>query len=624
MFALLRRQLVVYSLLFSWTMLACYSPAPAKADELPEVQYLVDLTDAKNHYVHIQMRTTATNNQTQLMMAVWTPGSYLVREYARHIDSLEVTDGAKQPLPFKKIRKNRWSVETTPEQEIVVSYRLYCNEVSVRTNFVNHRFGVLNGAPTFLTIPQQMDQPHQVTLKLPKAWRRSATSLNRTGQEHTFVAANFDELVDSPIVAGLVDTYSFEAGGVEHQLVNVGESGYWDGKAVAADLKKIVDQHQQMWGTVPYDRYLFMNVIAEGRGGLEHDYCNLTLASRWAFRIPEKYQDWLSLASHEFFHTWNVRRLRPKPLLKYDYENEIYTDSLWVAEGITSYYEDLALVRSGLIDRKEYLKRLSKNIEKVQSKHGRNIQSLRDASFDTWIKFYRPDENSSNTRVSYYDKGAIVAFLLDAKIREVTQNERCLDDVMQAVYQKFQKTGYTQAGFRAVASEVANHDLDPWFQNAIDSTNELDYGPALDWLGLEFTAAESDKDKPTPDSEPKESATDQADEKASEDKKPDLWLGLKMEGNRVTSVKPLSPAFEAGFNPKDNLIAINGFSIHESLETHLKQFNEGEQIEVMVSRRGQLLTLKASVALKPESNWKLGFLDEPSEDRQKNADAWLR
>ena len=200
-------------------MLACYSPAPAKADELPEVQYLVDLTDAKNHYVHIQMRTTATNNQTQLMMAVWTPGSYLVREYARHIDSLEVTDGAKQPLPFKKIRKNRWSVETTPEQEIVVSYRLYCNEVSVRTNFVNHRFGVLNGAPTFLTIPQQMEQPHQVTLKLPKAWRRSATSLNRTGQEHTFVAANFDELVDSPIVAGLVDTYSFEAGGVEHQLV---------------------------------------------------------------------------------------------------------------------------------------------------------------------------------------------------------------------------------------------------------------------------------------------------------------------------------------------------------------------------------------------------------------------
>ena len=172
------------------------------------------------------------------------------------------------------------------------------------------------------------------------------------------------------------------------------------------------------------------------------------MASRWAFRDPEKYQNWLSLTSHEFFHTWNVRRLRPKRLLTYDYENEIYTDSLWVAEGITSYYEDVALMRAGLIDRDEYLKRLSEKIEKVQSSYGRNVQSLRDASFDTWIKFYRPDENSSNTRVSYYQKGAIVAFLLDMKIRELTGNQKCLDDVMRAVYTKFQKTGYTQADFR--------------------------------------------------------------------------------------------------------------------------------------------------------------------------------
>ena len=466
----------------------------AKSDDAEKITYSVDLTDAMNHYVRVQMRAVAEGDETELMMAVWTPGSYLVREYARHIDSLKVTGGDGTSLPFEKTRKNRWLVKTTPGQEIVVSYRLYCNETSVRTNFVNSQFGVLNGAPTFLTIPDRIDQPHHVTLKIPAAWRGTATSLKRGDQQHSFVADGFDELVDSPIVAGLIDTYPFEAGGVQHQLVNVGESGYWDGESAAADLKKIVDQHQQMWGTVPYDRYLFMNVITEGRGGLEHDFCNLTLASRWAFRVPEKYQDWLSLASHEFFHTWNVRRLRPKPLLKYDYENEIYTDSLWVAEGITSYYEDLALVRAGLIDRDEYLKRLSKNIEKVQSKYGRNVQSLRDASFDTWIKFYRPDENSSNTQVSYYDKGAIVAFLLDMKIRELTKNERCLDDVMRAVYEKFHETGYTQAGFRAVASEVAKHDLGPWFESAIDSTDELDYQPAVDWLGLEFTDPESKDD----------------------------------------------------------------------------------------------------------------------------------
>lgn len=616
------------SFLVALFLFAC-ATTDAKSDDAGKIAYSVDLADAKNHYVRVQMRTVATDDETQLMMAVWTPGSYLVREYARHIDSLKVTDGAGNPLSFEKTRKNRWLVKTTPGQEIVVSYRLYCNEVSVRTNFVNHRFGVLNGAPTFLTIPDRMDQPHRVAFKMPNGWKSSATSLKPGDQKHSFVADSFDELVDSPIVAGLIDVYPFEAGGVQHQLVNVGESGYWDGKAAAEDLKKIVDQHQQMWGTVPYDRYLFMNVITEGRGGLEHDFCNLTLANRWAFRVPEKYQDWLSLASHEFFHTWNVRRLRPRPLLKYDYENEIYTDSLWIAEGITSYYEDLALVRAGLIDRDEYLKRLSKNIEKVQSKYGRHVQSLRDASFDTWIKFYRPDENSSNTRVSYYDKGAIVAFLLDMKIRELTKNERCLDDVMRAVYEKFHKTGYTQAGFRTVASEVTKHDLGPWFHNAVDSTNELDYQPANDWLGLEFTDPESEDDEAETDAtlgEPADQgiAKENANKEASEDEKPELWLGLKLEGNKITSVETASPAFEAGFTPGDDLIGINGFSIHESLETHLKQFNEGDQIDVMISRRGLLLTLTASLALKPESNWTLQFLAEPTEAQSNNIDAWLR
>ena len=236
---------------------------------------------------------------------------------------MTVEDDAGNSLPFEKTRKNRWLVQTKPGQNLVVSYRLYCNEVSVRTNFVNQRFGVLNGAPTFLTVPDQMNQPHHVVLKMPEPWKTAASSMNRGDQEHSFVANDFDELVDSPIVAGLTNTYPFEAGGVTHQLVNVGESGYWDGEAVTRDLKRIAEEQHKIWGVVPYDRYLFLNVITESGGGLEHDFCNLTLTSRWSYRDPEKYQDWLSLASHEFFHTWNVRRLRPKPLQKYDYENEI-------------------------------------------------------------------------------------------------------------------------------------------------------------------------------------------------------------------------------------------------------------------------------------------------------------
>ena len=308
------------------------------------LRYTVDLEDTRNHYLTIKVEVPVDSDTTELMMAVWTPGSYLVREYARNIDSMTVTSGDRE-LKFEKIRKNRWLVETKGIKSFEVSYRLYCNEMSVRTNWVGNQYAMINGAPTFITVPDRLDKQHEVQLLLPRNWTRSATSLKSVGgNPHRFVAENFDELVDSPIVAGNVSVYPFVVGGIEHQLVNVGESGYWNGTKAATDLKKIVEAHQEMWGVVPYDRYMFINMIVESGGGLEHDNSSILMTSRWSFRDRGRYKSWLSLASHEFFHTWNIRRLRPKSLVTYDYENEVYTDSLWIAEGITSYYEDLLLL----------------------------------------------------------------------------------------------------------------------------------------------------------------------------------------------------------------------------------------------------------------------------------------
>ena len=658
----------------------------------PGVNYTVDLSDAKNHYLTITVDVPVKGKTTEMMMAVWTPGSYLVREYARHIDSIEVTSEGKK-LDFEKSRKNRWLVQTEGIKSFQFKYRLYCNEMSVRTNWVGKQYAMINGAPTFVTVADRLGQKHAVQLTLPKGWKRSATSLRAEGDSpHSFVAENFDELVDSPIVAGNIHVYPFTAGGIEHQLVNVGESGYWDGTKAATDLKRVVESHQKMWGVIPYDRYLFINMIAETGGGLEHDNSTLIMTSRWSFREKSRYTSWLSLASHEFFHTWNVRRLRPKPLVKYDYENEVYTDGLWIAEGITSYYQDLALVRAGLISRSEYLTRISRDVESVQRTNGRKVQSLRESSYDTWIKFYRPDENSSNTRISYYSKGAVVAFLLDAKIRKLTNGEKSLDDVMQQMFENYSKSGFTSKQFRKTASEVAGKNLSAWFASVIDSTDELDYsdiaaiGVQVPNLKVEPTKPankkSTDKAEKKPETETKKSKKQQrveAKRKAAEKEaskkteskkksgddgekgeqadvapkgetkpvakksapkknapnvsvarpapKPRPWLGFSTSSDEgkltISSVRPESPASNVGLNIDDEVIAINGFRVSRSVDSRLSQYEVGDEIELLIARRGQLMTIRIEIGKLETLSWRLRYISKPSEEQKTQMDLWL-
>ncbi len=481
-------------LLFVLTLLFAFdtdiASAQTEAVDSRPINYEVDLSDVRNHYVTVRMTVPADGLQTELMMAVWTPGSYLVREYARHVDSIVVQDYEGNKLDFRKTRKNRWTVDTDGLSQFTFQYRVYCNELTVRTNFVNSQFAVLNGAPTLMTVPGNFKRQHVVKFQMPDGWTRIATSLRGGDNAYEFVADSFDEIVDSPVVAGMIEVFSFESGGVEHKLVNAGDSRMWDGTQAASDLKQIVQQHQRMWGEIPYDRYLFLNVIGEGGGGLEHDNSCLLVSSRWSFRERGRYVGWLSLCSHEFFHTWNVRRLRPKSLVEYDYENEVYTRSLWVAEGVTSYYEDLMLARGGIMSGYEFFNRLTGSIQSLQTTPGRKKQSLTESSYDTWIKFYRPDENSSNTRVSYYNKGTVVAFLLDSEIRSRTDGEKSLDDLMRGLYSRHSATGYTEKEFRDLAGEIAGADLTEWFRRAVDSTEELDYSTAEEWFGLAFEADE--------------------------------------------------------------------------------------------------------------------------------------
>ena len=264
-------------------------------------RYEVDLSEAISHYAQVTMSAQAEGDTTEIMMATWTPGSYLVREYAKRIDQIAVVDEEGNALDFEKISKNRWRIQTN-SKPFQVTYRLFCNELSVRTNWIGQAYGVLNGAPTFLTVPEQLDRPHEVLLHLPKNWTRSASILlAASDQDHHYHAANYDELVDSPIVAGHLTFHPFTVAGIEHTLVNVNDTGHWRGDDAAKDPSKNRRRTPKNVGNHSYDRYVFLNVISDSGGGLEHDNGSLLMTSQTAFRDENRYRGWLSLASHEFF-----------------------------------------------------------------------------------------------------------------------------------------------------------------------------------------------------------------------------------------------------------------------------------------------------------------------------------
>lgn len=574
------------------------------------VSYTVRFPAPATHYAEVEAVVPADGRPViELMMAAWTPGSYLIREYARHVEAVRAAAPSGQPLVVAKSSKNRWRIETAGADRVTVTYRVYCREMSVRTNWVEADFAMLNGAPTFLTLADAPPRPHDVRVELPPGWGESVTALPPApdGRPHSFRAADFDTLVDSPIVAGNPATYAFPVEGTPHALVNIGEGGVWDGPTSAADVERIVREQYRTWGFFPYQRYFFLNMLVEAGGGLEHKDSTLLMTSRWTTRDRRRYLRWLGTVSHELFHAWNVKRLRPAALGPFDYEREAFTPSLWMVEGLTSYYGPLGVHRAGISTREEFLDALSGQIEALQTTPGRLVQPVADASWDAWIKYYRRNENSANTTVSYYTKGAVIGFLLDARVREATGGRRSLDDVLKAAYDRYAGArGFRPGEFEAVASEVAGADLGDWFDRAVRSTDDLDYAPALAWYGLEF----------------------EPDPAADDDAPPAAWLGLDTRVDRgrlvVGGVLRGTPGYEAGFNVGDEILAIDDYRIGpETWGRRLDLYPAGDAVTVLVARRERLLRLPARFGERPSARWRLRPLETPSPMQTQRLDAWL-
>ena len=476
-----RGPLLLGLLLFAHTL--------AAAPDLEPIVYRVKVPAPETHILEIEVTVpTGGQDSIELRMARWSPGFYRVEDYAGKIQSLTARTADGALLAVEKTSGNRWRIHADGSRSAIVSYSLLCELRSVTTNWVGGDLGVLNGAATFVTLVENERRPHEIHLELPAAWKDAATALDPApdGAAHHYRAPDYDTLVDSPIVAGDLDIHPFVVNGSRHLLVDVGERPGWDARRAANDLERIVHAANRLWGSLPFKTYLFLNVFRQGGGGLEHKDSTLLTVNAERVKTPEGYARWLAFVSHEYAHAWNVKRLRPIELGPFDYENEPRTTSLWISEGVTNYYADLALSRAALLNADGFLASLSAQINNLQKQPGRLLQTLEQSSSGVWSNSLS-GVNPTEKTVSYYVKGHVAAFLLDAKIRAATGGAKSLDDVMRLALARFGgERGFTSQEFQATAEEIAGMRLGDWFKRAIASTEELNYESALAWFGLRF------------------------------------------------------------------------------------------------------------------------------------------
>ncbi len=567
-----------------------------------------------------------------LFSPVWTPGSYLVREYARHFSRFEAADSAGKSLAWTKTRKNRYRIQVPPGTEgINICYTVYTHELSVRTAHVSGDHAMWNGAclllwPLDQGSKQPQDRTAEIRVKLPRGWQLHSQLPARSDTETGDIvlhAASLDELVDSPCLAGNLITRQFDALGVPHSLVLDGLCGVEPPDSLANDTRNVVEAAARVFSpdatepALPYDRYLFLCMFADrGRGGLEHRSSSLLLAPRTTFGARKSYQDFMGLIAHEHFHVWNAKRMRPADLWQYDYENENYTQLLWVAEGFTAYYDDHLCLRAGVLMSSEYLKIIADHIAAMRRSPGRLDQPLADASFDAWIRLYRPDENTRNVTQSYYGNGALVAMLLDLKIRELTRGAHSLDDAMRTLYRStyLEERGFAESDVVACLSQAAGHDLSEMVHRMVHGPLDPDFEAAFAPFGLELVE-KADGDHPNPND-------DRENTWAS-----GCYLGLQFVSASATVASIIlgSPADLAGLAPGDELLALNGLRVNLTnwSEVFGTVARRDEPLTVLVSRRGHVQEIQVLPESQPPGEVEIRPCQDSTPQQDGLRQGWL-
>ena len=624
------------------------------------LEYRVQPFSPEAHVFAVELRVAPPPaGDLLLSLPAWIPGSYLIRNFARHLIRPQAAD-PEGDLPLEMRDKQTWCLAHRG-LPLVIRWQVYAWDGSVRGAFLDDRRGYFNGPALFLGVRGLEGLPCRVEIQPPQGpayanWRL-ATSLRPLAAEPfgfgTYQADDYGDLIDHPVEMGTFSLIPFHVLGVPHWLALTGHHRA-DEVRLKADLSRICATQAALFGELPLDRYLFLaQVTADGYGGLEHRFSTSLLCAREELpaqgmgQATPGYQRFLGLCSHEYFHLWHVKRIRPRAFMEQGLEREVHTRLLWVFEGITSYYDDLALVRGGCIDEAAYLGLLAEAITRVLRTPGRLVQTLAESSFDAWTKFYQPDENSPNTLVSYYAKGALVALALDLTIRRDTAGECSLDDVMRALWERHGRTrvGLEERGFEALAMAVTGLDLGDFFHQALDTTDDLDLAPLLAELGigLRLRAARQGKDfgglAPTGVAAAADVAAGESQSQLqspslgqvqppprTEAPAPSLGIRLRPEGTEpvIATVFTASPAQAAGLAPGDTLVALDGLRIsRDNLDKLLLAAGEGAEVEIHAFRQDELQVRRARLAPAPLDTCELGLMADAPPRAQARRAAWL-
>ena len=563
------------------------------------ITYRIEVADAHAHLFRVTLTVAKPAVEQRLSLPVWIPGSYLVREFARHLSALSAKQGV-QDRPLQQLDKATWLARCDGRSALVVGYLVYAFDTSVRAAFLDANRGFFNGTGVCLRVEGSEALPHRIELRtLPAGWQ-VATSMQPVKVDAagrgSYEAANYDELVDHPVELGRFWRGHFTAGGVPHEYVVAGALPDFDGERLLADTKRICEAQIAFWhgasaepakakagkatkaSKPPFERYVFLhNLIEDGHGGLEHRASTALISSRRDMPAlhadpmrradgGDGYANLLGLISHEYFHTWNVKRLRPAEFARYDYTQENYTDLLWFFEGFTSYYDDLFLVRTGLIDRARYLKLLARTATGVQASPGRQVQSVAQASFDAWVKYYRSDENTLNATISYYTKGSLVALALDLTLR--SEGKGSLDEVMRRLWNVSGGGPIARADIAAALQHVGGRPFDAELAAWVHGTGELPLQPLLEAFGAAWNA-----ELPTLAQR----------------------LGLRVSESALTGVKAAQvmrggAAERSGVCAGDELLAVNGWRIRR-LEDAARVLKPGAAATLLVARDQRVVEL---------------------------------
>ncbi|MDQ6620701.1 MAG: PDZ domain-containing protein [Pseudomonadota bacterium] len=596
------------------------------------IRYRIAPLDPHAHLFEVQCTIDSPEPSGQsYRLPTWVPGSYLVREFARHFVRVSASD-SRGPVAIGKVAKDLWRAAPA-HGPLTVTAEIYAYDLSVRTAYLDAHRAFFNGSAVFLCPEGHAQSLCEVEIVAPegeayRGWRVATAMPSHGADPHGFGrygAESYEELIDHPVEMSAFTLATFEAGGARHEIAISGRHDA-DLDRLCTDLQRVCAWQCRLFeasGRAPFDRYVFLvAAVGDGYGGLEHRastslICKRDeLPQRGVREVTNDYRSFLGLASHEYFHSWNVKRIKPAAFVPYDLAREGYTRLLWAFEGITSYYDDLALVRSGVLSLEDFLELVGRTITSVLRTPGRHVQSVADSSFDAWIKFYRPDENTPNAVISYYAKGALVALALDLILR---RNGSSLDVLMRLLWQRHGTTGtgVPEDGLPALVQEVAGRSLDDFFARYVDGTDDPPLEELFSEVGITLHVREQEN---AGDRGGKPPAPQRPDGRA-------VWLGVKLASGaelRVQHVLRGSPAEHAGLAAGDVIVAIDGLRASaDAIDKLGRRRSPGDTVEVVAFRRDELMQVQLGLEAAPRDTCWLALDEHAPADAIARRDAWL-